>query len=194
MGPKSAATLTTCLSIPVQGAVPVSRANNHPSSSQSPGPADTSSDVSHPRRAPRKSKTEALVALQNHANANEINDDAPEVNTTDISGFYPKDALPLPADPALDMSKVKTVSPRNVPSSNRPRPFGLDDCPAFYPSAEEFKDPMGYIKSISETAKEYGICKVVPPANWKMPFVTDTEVSRPLRTFVLNMNPDVSEY
>ena len=56
------------------------------------------------------------------------------------------------------------------------RPFGLEDCPVFYPTVDEFKDPMAYVRSISTTAQNYGICKIVPPVGWKMPFVTDTEV------------------
>lgn len=35
---------------------------------------------------------------------------------------------------------------------------------------------MTYIRSITEKALNYGICKIVPPVGWKMPFVTDTEV------------------
>ena len=35
---------------------------------------------------------------------------------------------------------------------------------------------MAYIKSISENARTYGMCKIIPPLGWDMPFVTDTEV------------------
>ena len=43
---------------------------------------------------------------------------------------------------------------------------------------------MAYIKSISENARTYGMCKIVPPLGWDMPFVTDTEVrSLATRTF-----------
>jgi histone demethylase JARID1 len=41
----------------------------------------------------------------------------------------------------------------------------LHEAPVFYPTAEEFLDPMKYIKSISATAKEFGICKIIPPSN-----------------------------
>jgi [histone H3]-trimethyl-L-lysine4 demethylase len=36
---------------------------------------------------------------------------------------------------------------------------------------------MAYVQSISEEGMLYGMCKIVPPEGWKMPFVTDTEVS-----------------
>ncbi|KIO30970.1 hypothetical protein M407DRAFT_222112 [Tulasnella calospora MUT 4182] len=65
---------------------------------------------------------------------------------------------------------------RNVdPPRTTPRPFDIEDCPAFYPTAEEWKDPMAYVKSISDRAKAYGICKIVPPEGWNMPFVIDTK-------------------
>lgn len=41
----------------------------------------------------------------------------------------------------------------------------LPSAPVFYPTEEEFKDPMKYLSSIREVAKEYGICKVVPPSD-----------------------------
>jgi hypothetical protein len=36
---------------------------------------------------------------------------------------------------------------------------------------------MSYIRSIAPQAQEFGIAKIVPPETWRMPFVTDTEVS-----------------
>ena len=51
----------------------------------------------------------------------------------------------------------------------------LVEAPVFYPTAKEFSDPAKYIESISETARPFGICKIVPPANWKPPFMLDRE-------------------
>lgn len=36
---------------------------------------------------------------------------------------------------------------------------------------------MLYIRTIAPQAREFGIAKIVPPETWRMPFVTDTEVS-----------------
>jgi histone demethylase JARID1 len=47
---------------------------------------------------------------------------------------------------------------------------------------------MAYIRTISDRANAYGICKVVPPVGWKMPFVTDTAV----RIFVFVFGYDSS--
>ena len=80
------------------------------------------------------------------------------------------------------MNTVRTpgCARRNPASPQVPqkqRPFGLQDCPAFYPTPDEFKDPMSYIRAIAPQAQEFGIAKIVPPETWRMPFLTDTEVS-----------------
>lgn len=78
------------------------------------------------------------------------------------------------------MSTVRTSSHSralgSAQASPKERPFALEDCPAFYPTPEEFRDPMSYIRTIAPQAQEYGIAKIVPPETWRMPFVTDTEV------------------
>lgn len=125
------------------------------------------------RRAPRKSKTDALAALQSHAQESSGGDF--EIPSLESAIRYNSNGRPIPVSPVLDKSSVKTKAPRDM-TPEGPRPFGLEDCPAFYPTIEEFKDPMAYVRSISETAERYGICKVVPPIGWEMPFVTDTEV------------------
>ena len=160
----------SCLAIPVEGATPIQdQDNSQPKSSSSQSTNTT-------KRAPRKSKTDALAAMQMQADSSDDKSQssyqATGVRTFDDPG------PPIAISPVLDMSSVKTTSPRSPPPRKHPRPFGLEDCPTYYPTAEEFKDPLGYIRSVSDHAKNYGICKIVPPESWKMPFMTDTEVSR----------------
>ncbi|KAJ7249734.1 PLU-1-like protein-domain-containing protein [Mycena haematopus] len=129
--------------------------------------------TSESARAPRKSKTEALMALKTRSRSQSIGeDDSPE---DILAEKYRNAPAIIPPSPILDLSTVKTSSPRpdSLPRKE-PRPFDLPDCPTFYPTAEEFKDPMAYIRTISDHANAHGICKVVPPVGWKMPFVTDT--------------------
>ncbi|KAJ7741026.1 jumonji superfamily protein [Mycena metata] len=167
---KPSTTFYSCISIPVEGAVPINPPSDEPAP---PVPAVAESSSSASARAPRKSKTEALMAIKTRSRSASIGeDDAPE----DVLAVKYRDAPAIiPPSPILDLSTVKTISPRpdSLPHKE-PRPFGLQDCPAFYPTAEEFKDPMAYIRTISDRANAYGICKVVPPVGWKMPFVTDT--------------------
>jgi len=159
----------SCLSIPVEGSRPIEPSS--PRESSPPLLPEHQPPETPSGRAPRRSKTEALAALNN-------NRDTPEVE--EIVSVAPAPVhhpAPIPVSPSLDFSTIRTISPRDYTAPpNATRPFGLQDCPTFYPTAEEFKDPMAYVRSITPTAQDYGICKVVPPEGWKMPFVTDTEV------------------
>ncbi|KAJ3532839.1 hypothetical protein NM688_g7365 [Phlebia brevispora] len=161
------ATFTTCLDILVEGAVPIEKHDQSPSGSRKDGSLLSTSES---KRAPRKSKTEAMAALNAHNNDQEEHEAGIRVKL--------RDGPPIRVSPVLDMSSVKTPSPLNRPSKPKERPFGLTDCPTFRPTAEQFKDPMAYIKSISENARSYGMCKIIPPTGWSMPFVTDTETFR----------------
>lgn len=172
----SATVFASSLDIRVEGAVPIKDDSGEDTSTKPPQPTATSDTD---KRAPRKSKTDALVALNNQTRASSAAPDDEEA-VTNITGRY-RSAPAIPVSPALDMSSVKTSTPRHPGSAQpAPRPFGLRDCPEYYPTPEQFADPMEYIKSIAEEAKEFGICKIMPPPDWKMPFVTNTEVRFPV--------------
>ncbi|TFK43830.1 jumonji superfamily protein [Crucibulum laeve] len=180
---KPATTFTSSINIRVEGAVPIEIDSSHDSE---PADAELEASQADSKRAPRKSKTEALAALNSHARSASVGPEDSE-NHTDLTEKY-LNAPPIPVSPILNLSTVKTASPRTAVNTDlAPRPFGLEDCLEFYPTAEEFKDPMAYVGSIADRAKEYGICKIVPPAEWKMPFVTDTESFR-FKTRLMRLN------
>ncbi|KAA6416700.1 MAG: lysine-specific demethylase 5C-like, partial [Trebouxia sp. A1-2] len=56
--------------------------------------------------------------------------------------------------------------------------FVPPEAPVFRPTFEEFEHPLRYIASIRPTAEAYGICKVIPPAGWKPPYVIDRATFR----------------
>lgn len=161
------ATLTSSLEILVEGATQIESDSDKDSEPAEPQHNTTAES----KRAPRKSKTEALVALHNHARSASPDAGEPD-NQPDFANIYR-----IPVAPTLDLSSVKTPHHQEKPIEDKPpRPFGLEDCPEFYPTLDEFKDPMAYIRSISNDAEKYGICKIIPPEGWQMPFVTDTGV------------------
>lgn len=41
------------------------------------------------------------------------------------------------------------------------------EAPTFYPSEKDFQDPLEYIDKIRPVAEKFGICRVVPPPNFK---------------------------
>lgn len=42
------------------------------------------------------------------------------------------------------------------------------EAPTFYPSEEDFQDPLDYFEVLKPIAEKYGICKVVPPPSFKV--------------------------
>lgn len=77
----------------------------------------------------------------------------------------------------LDLRTVERksdVANRELPVRNRPH--GLPEAPTFRPTESEFRDPMEYIRSISDKASKYGICKIVPPDSWDPDLAIDLEV------------------
>ncbi|OCB85389.1 hypothetical protein A7U60_g7699 [Sanghuangporus baumii] len=179
-------TFTSSLSIAVEGNLSLGRAG------KGSVDAEASTSLSHQttegsttRRTPRKSKVDALAALNRSRSPSieVLNPQSANQGPTPTS----LNGVPTSVSATLDMSVVKTLGPRNIPARTKPRLFNLEDCPVLYPSPEEFKDPMAYIRSISPRGQEYGIIKVVPPIGWKMPFVIDTESYR-FKTRAMRLN------
>ncbi|KZS97879.1 hypothetical protein SISNIDRAFT_449471 [Sistotremastrum niveocremeum HHB9708] len=189
--PTTRASSRTAQSVQPSGSTPKQHQNasSTPFNKADSTPPSLASPQSPSKRAPqpRKSKTDAIAALQTRSTSPGESDE--EVEIAEEPSSEPFSSLtslpPVTVPPDLDMKSLKMESP--VVSLNPPRPFGLEDCPTFRPTPEQFKDPMAYINSISATAKDFGICKVVPPAGWKMPFVTDTKNFR-FKTRVQRLN------
>ncbi|KAI5780878.1 PLU-1-like protein-domain-containing protein [Geopyxis carbonaria] len=96
--------------------------------------------------------------------------------------------VPLPQQPAyqtaplssrkaqaLDMTTVERRIPGVREAPKQMRPHGLQEAPTYTPTADQFKDPMEYIKSISEEGRKFGIVKIIPPEGWQPEFGVDTE-------------------
>lgn len=76
----------------------------------------------------------------------------------------------------------------SAPPRTQARAFNLTEAPTYYPSAAEFADAIGYIRKIGDQgARDFGICKIVPPPGWEMPFLMDTEMFK-FRTRLMRLN------
>lgn len=63
-------------------------------------------------------------------------------------------------------------------TSQGSQPSQLTEAPTFYPSCDEFREPLVYIAKIRPQAEEFGACKIVPPPGWKPRFALDRKALR----------------
>ncbi|WPH03898.1 PLU-1-domain-containing protein [Acrodontium crateriforme] len=87
--------------------------------------------------------------------------------------------IPLSARRAepLDLRTVeRRGQPNQAPERPKPtRPYDIPEAPTFWPTDEEFRDPMEYIRKISPEGSKYGIVRIVPPESWNPTFAINTE-------------------
>lgn len=170
---RSKPTFTTCRSFPENAPAPVVL---------EPG--------AELQRNQRRSKVQAISKLDRAGTPLQTNATAGPSGTSFLpskgSGI-PSDSSPGPSrnplhrptvvNPPFKLADVRTIAPRH-PGPRNSRPFNLPECPVYYPSPEEFTDPLAYIAALPPSAKAAGICKVVPPEGWHMPFALDESTFR----------------
>eukprot|EP01138_Halocafeteria_seosinensis_P014569 gb/GECG01014874.1/.p1 GENE.gb/GECG01014874.1/~~gb/GECG01014874.1/.p1 ORF type:complete len:663 (+),score=87.91 gb/GECG01014874.1/:1-1989(+) len=61
---------------------------------------------------------------------------------------------------ALELSKKQ---------KKRPSYANMPYAPTYYPTKEEFSEPLKYIAKVKKEAEAFGICKIVPPEGWSPP-------------------------
>ncbi|XP_048595947.1 lysine-specific demethylase JMJ14-like isoform X2 [Brassica napus] len=122
----------------------------------SPGP-----DSTPPSRKVASPAAESLAMEVDSEKQSVKGDSSPEPDSEkqEIKG----DRIPEP-DSAPPSPKV---SPKwNPLEACRP---SVDDAPIFYPTNEDFEDPLAYIEKLRSRAELFGICRIVPPVAWKPP-------------------------
>lgn len=69
----------------------------------------------------------------------------------------------------------------------------LQSIPAFYPTKEQFQDPITFYESIEKFATKYGAIKVVPPQEWNPGFHLNLDCLK-FRSVKQNLKHNSSEY
>lgn len=68
----------------------------------------------------------------------------------------------------LDNAEQKLIMQaiENSKRETRREEYDVPDAPTYYPTVDEFRDPLKYITAISKEAQNYGICRIIPPHGW----------------------------
>ncbi|KAG5842586.1 hypothetical protein ANANG_G00179200 [Anguilla anguilla] len=75
-------------------------------------------------------------------------------------------SLPQPASPPRP-APHRPAEPKAERERSRAGWASLTEVPAFRPGSREFQDPLAYLDSVRAQAEPYGLCRVVPPADWR---------------------------
>ncbi|KAM0189434.1 hypothetical protein ACHAPI_010014 [Fusarium lateritium] len=102
----------------------------------------------------------------------------PLVNSNGYHPINPQTPLSSLTSAPLDLTSVErrgqpTAARETIPKQSRPH--GLKEAPTYRPTEEEWRDPFEYLRKISPEAKNFGICKIIPPDTWNPEFAIDTE-------------------
>ena len=74
----------------------------------------------------------------------------------------------------LDLSTLKMDFDPAEEIPKTQRPMGLQEAPTYWPSEKQWVDPLGYIQSIAEEGKKFGIIKVSRYLLRALPWLPDT--------------------
>ncbi|KAG3114053.1 hypothetical protein PI124_g7203 [Phytophthora idaei] len=102
--------------------------------------------------------------------------------TSRHSGRYKKKRTATDSDADSDSREekkmLKLALAKSVVEIKMVHATSLPQGAVFYPTMEQFADPIKYIASIEQEASRTGICKIVPPRGWNPPFAIDFEDER----------------
>lgn len=80
---------------------------------------------------------------------------------------------------AITNSRVDNVNTDDLP---------IAEAPVYYPTVDEFRDPIAYVQRITPEASKFGICRIVPPEGWANPTQFDFASPRRFPTKLQRMN------
>ncbi|KAL0962212.1 hypothetical protein UPYG_G00337160 [Umbra pygmaea] len=90
--------------------------------------------------------------------------------TSEYPGQNPGHALHKPVEPRPDREKERErerEKERERLERSRVSWAALGVAPVFRPDQREFQDPLVYLDSVREAAEPCGLCRIVPPSDWR---------------------------
>ncbi|CDQ72918.1 unnamed protein product [Oncorhynchus mykiss] len=90
--------------------------------------------------------------------------------TSESPGHTPGHTPHKPAEPRPDREwerEKERDKERERAERSRASWAALGEAPEFCPTQREFQDPLVYLDSVREGAEPCGLCRVVPPADWR---------------------------
>jgi len=94
--------------------------------------------------------------------------------------------LSEPEDPAHIADLHAAIENSRLENLNYEQP--IPEAPVYYPTIEEFADPIKFINSIAPQASQHGICRIVPPEGWRNPTQVDLKSTKLFQTKLQRMS------
>ncbi|KAG7458160.1 hypothetical protein MATL_G00235130 [Megalops atlanticus] len=126
-----------------------------------PAPPPTPTPASTENQRPRRAKAGRLM-FSRQAQHKAPPAAAAEIRLTTSAGA-PFPAPHKPAEPKADRDKDRDRERER----SRAAFASLTEVPVLRPGPREFQDPLVYLDSVREQAEPYGLCRVVPPPDWR---------------------------
>lgn len=143
---------------------------------QSPGTSQQTSKMCPPVHALQKHKSSEKIGLKMPITPKSVERNS---ETSEDSKYK------VPSSPSASSSSSAKICSRRQSAKPKTRAFEvltpvsvnefpsvegpaqIVEAPTFHPNDKEFQDPIEYIEKIRQTAEQFGICRIVPPSNFK---------------------------
>lgn len=108
-----------------------------------------------------KTVTDTKVSTETSTDNKSIIPSSPSASSSSSAKIYKKASKPR----FRNFDMCQPVNSSEFPSTSSPAQ--LVEALTFHPTEKEFQDPIEFIEKIRPLAEKFGICRIVPPANFK---------------------------